>query len=83
MDRHHEHWETDNAEMDKILTTWTAGGNGEIYVDSFQQQRDGGSAWLTLHAHFNSLDACENIDCTSELWEFAFQPSHACSTMPT
>ena len=43
------------------MATWTAGGNAETYVDSFQQQRDGRGAWLNLHARFDGLDARENI----------------------
>ena len=70
VDRHGEHWETDNAEMYNILATWTAGGNGETYVDSSQQQRDGGGAWLTLHARFDSLDARELAQETIRIAHF-------------
>ena len=38
MERHGEHWEADNVEIYNILAIWTAGGNAEMYVDSFQQQ---------------------------------------------
>ena len=61
MERHGEHWDADNVEIYNILATWTAGGNAETYIDSFQQQRDGRGAWLNLHAHFDGLDVRENI----------------------
>ena len=32
-----------------------------MYVDSFQQQRDGRGAWLNLQARFDGLDVLENI----------------------